>query len=157
MPNFPNFIGGAYLSRVPNQNAQTCINLYVEGDGGAATLLRASNPEAGKTPAMLIGTPGLSLFATLPSAGVRGLYTASGGRCFAVGGAHLYELHSDGTATARGTLASASGPVALADNGPHLIVVDGTTAGYLLNLTTNIYAPIVSDAFYGADRVAFFD
>jgi hypothetical protein len=69
----------------------------------------------------------------------------------------LYELGSDGTATARGTLLSASGVVAMADNGVELILVDGTTAGYLLTLSTNVFAPIVSAAFYGADRVAFFD
>jgi hypothetical protein len=143
---FPNFIGGAYLARSPNFAAETCINLYLE-PGNATT----------KSPAMLLGTPGLLLFATLPSAGVRGLYTASGGRCFAVAGTHLYELAQGGTATARGTLASGSGCVAMTDNGVQLLVVDGTSAGYVLTLATNAYAAIVSAAFSGADRVAHFD
>jgi hypothetical protein len=143
---FPNFIGGSYLSRVPNFAAETCINLYIE-PGNAAT----------KAPAMLVGSPGLSLFATLPGGSVRGLYTASNGRCFAVGGATLYELAAGGTATARGTLVSATGVVSLADNGLQLIVVDGTTAGYVLTFATNVYAAIASAAFYGADRVAHFD
>ena len=146
MTNFANFIGGAYLSRVPNFAAETSINLFVE-PGNATT----------KAPAMLVGSPGLILFSTLPGGNVRGLYTASNGRCFAVGGAHLYEVASDGTATARGSLASASGPVSMSDNGLEIIVVDGTAAGALLTLSTNAYAAITDDAFFGADRVAFFD
>lgn len=143
---FPGFIGGAYLSRVPNFAAETLVNLYYE-PGNATT----------KAPAMLLGSPGLSLFATLPGGACRGLYTSSGGRCFAVGGGTLYELASSGTATARGTLASSSGPVSLSDNGLEVILVDGTPAGYLLTLSSNAYAAITDDAFFGADRVAFFD
>ena len=44
----------------------------------------------GKSPAMLLGTPGLTRFCTFATAGVRGLYTASGGRCFAVSGNTLW-------------------------------------------------------------------
>lgn len=152
------FIGGAYLARSPNQNAQRCINLFVEGDAKPGTILTAKNHERGKSEAMLLGTPGLALFCTLPAAGgVRGVYTASNGRCFAVCGNTLYELFAGNTFLARGTLTSSSGPVSLADNGVQLILVDGTAAGYLLTLSTNAYAAISSAAFYGADRVAFFD
>ncbi len=143
---FPNFIGGAYLSRSAPFDAETLVNLYLE----------AGSPGS-KAPAMLLGTPGLSLFATLAGGSVRGLYCASNGRCFAVSGTHLYELASDGTATARGTLVSASGVVSLADNGVQLIIVDGTAAGYVFVFATSAYAAIVSAAFYGADRVAHFD
>ncbi len=146
--DFQGFIGGAYLSRSSNLDAQRCVNLYLEKDESGA----------GKAPGVLLGTPGLSLFATLPAAGgVRGLYTASGGRCFAVGGGTLYELLAGGTATARGTLASTSGVVSMADNGLQLLVVDGTAGGYVLTLGTHAYAAIVSANFYGADRVAYFD
>jgi hypothetical protein len=156
--DFDGFIGGAYLARSPNQNAQRCINLYVEGDSTPGTILTAANHERGKAPAMLLGTPGLRRFCTLPAAGgVRGLSASSGGRAFAVCGSTLYELLAGGTFLARGTLTSTSGVVSLADNGLQLILVDGTPAGYLFTLSSNAYAPIVSDAFYGADRVAFFD
>ncbi len=143
---FPNFIGGAYLARSPSFAAESLVNLYLE----------AGNPTT-KSPAMLLGTPGLLLFCTLAGGSVRGLYTTSGGRCFAVCGTVLAELHSDGTTTPRGDLVSASGPVSMADNGLELLVVDGTAAGYVLTLATNAYAAITDDAFYGADRVAYFD
>lgn len=144
--NFQNFIGGAYLARSPNFAAETCVNLYIE----------PGNPTT-KSPAMLLGTPGLNLYCTLPAGSVRGLYTASNGRCFAVGGGTLYEVLAGNTATARGTLATGSGPVSMSDNGLELIVVDGTSAGYLFTLATNAYAAITDDAFFGADRVSFFD
>ncbi len=143
---FPNFIGGAYLARSPNFAAESLVNLYVE-PGNATT----------KSPAMLLGTPGLSLFATLAAGPVRGLYTASGGRCFAVGGNRFYEVFAGGTATERGTLSSSSGPVAMSDNGIEVIIVDGTTAGWLFTLSSNTYAAIASAAFFGGARVAFFD
>ncbi len=143
---FPGFVGPAYTARSPNFAAESLVNLYLEA-GNATT----------KSPAMLLGTPGLSLFTTLAGGSVRGLYTASGGRCFAVCGTVLAELHSDGTTTPRGDLVSASGVVSMADNGLELIVVDGTSAGYLLTFSTNTYAAITDDAFYGADRVAYFD
>jgi hypothetical protein len=146
--NFQGFLGGSYLSRSPNLDAQRCINLYLEQDASGG----------GKAPAMLLGTPGLRRFCTLSApGGLRGLYTASGGRCFAVCGQTLYELFAGGTALARGTLTSSTGVVSMADNGLQLLLVDGTPAGWLLTLATNAYAPIVSDAFYGADRVAFCD
>jgi hypothetical protein len=143
---FPGFIGGSYLSRVPNFASESCVNLYLE----------AGNPTA-KAPAMLLGTPGLILFCTLPGGSVRGLYTSSGGRCFAIGGNRFYELFAGNTYVERGTLSSSTGPVSLADNGLEVIIVDGTAAGGLFTLSSNAYAAIVSDAFYGADRVAHFD
>jgi hypothetical protein len=146
--DFEGFIGASYLTRSPNQDSQRCVNLYLE----------ASESGTSKAKAMLLGTPGLSRWCTLPAAGgVRGLYTASGGRCFAVCGQTLYELLVSGTSVARGTLVSTSGVVSMADNGRQLLLVDGTAAGYLLTFLTNAYAAISSAAFYGADRVAFFD
>ena len=146
--NFDGFVGGAYLARSPSQDAQRCVNLYLEAD----------ESQRGKAPAMLLGTPGLTLFATLAAAGgVRALSAASGGRCFAVCGATLYELFAGGTSLERGTLPTTSGVVSLADNGLQLLLVDGTTYGAILTLATNVYAAIASPNFYGADRVAYFD
>lgn len=153
--NFDGFLGGSYLTRSPNLSADRCVNLYFERDevrssqasGFAGTLLGA-----------LYGTPGLARFCTLPAlGGVRGLYTAAGGRCFAVCADTLYELFAGGSFLARGRLTSTSGVVSMADNGLQLIVVDGTTAGYLFVFATNAYTAIASASFYGADRVAFFD
>ena len=145
--NFDGFIGASYRTRSPNFDAETCVNLYLEPGAPGS-----------KARAMLLGTPGLRLFTTLTGpGGVRGLYTASGGRCFAVCGLHLYELVAGGTATLRGTLATDTGPVDMADNGVELIVVDGTAAGYLLTLSGNAFAAISASGFAGSSRVAFLD
>jgi hypothetical protein len=152
--NFDSFVGGAYLSRSPSFDAQRLVNLYLETGSGAS-----------KATAMLLGTPGLRRFTTLPGpGGIRGLWTASrslyaspGGRAFAVCGPTLYEVFANGTYAERGTLASTSGPVSMADNGVELVVVDGTDKGSLLTLATNAFAPITASGFAGASRVAFVD
>jgi hypothetical protein len=145
--DFEGFVGASYTAHSPTQDRQTCVNLYLEVD----------ESQHGTAKAMLVGTPGLRRLVTLPTPGVRGLLTASNGRCFAVSGTGFYELLAGGTAVLRGALLSTTGPVSMSDNGLQLIIVDGTAAGYLFTFSTNAYAPIVSDAFYGATRVAFFD
>jgi hypothetical protein len=75
-----------------------------------------------------------------------------------VSGATLYELLADGTATARGTLTSSTGPVSLADNGIELVVVDGQPAGgWSLRLSDNTFRAITGEGFVGSARVSFFD
>jgi hypothetical protein len=146
MPELPGFVGGAYEARSSSFDAQTSINLYLEPGAPGS-----------KAPAALYGTPGLSLFCTVSGTnGVRGLYTASNGRAFVVCGSTLSELLANGTSAVRGTLTSTSGCVSMADNGLELLVVDGTSAGYL-SPSANAYAAISSSAFYRADRVAQFD
>jgi hypothetical protein len=106
---------------------------------------------------VLYGTPGLTRLAETTAEAGRGLYVAAG-RLFAVVGATLYEIGSDGTATARGTLspASGSGRVSMADNGTVLVVVDGTY-GYQFTLATNAFAQITDPDWPEATHVAFHD
>jgi hypothetical protein len=103
----------------------------------------------------LMGTPGLLKLATLGSGPVRALYTASNGRAFAVSGDTLYELDGFWTGTNRGTLSTSSGRVVLADNGLHMMIVDG--GGYTFTFSTNALAPITDPDFPGAGSVSFQD
>lgn len=140
-------VGGAYQSRSLRLDAQRCINLYPERD----------ETGEGKNKGVLIGTPGLSLFATIPGiGGIRALYTASTGRCFAVRGSGVYELTSAGVVTLLGTLLTTTGPVRFADNGLQIMLVDGGY-GYTLTLATNVVAQITDPAFTGGDFTAFLD
>lgn len=69
--------------------------------------------------------------------------------------------------TLLGTLTTTTGIVSMADNGDTLILVDGSTNGYQIDLTTNAMTPIDAAnnsppststfAFYGADRVDMLD
>ena len=140
-------IGGAYLARSSNLDAQRCVNLYVEKDESGT----------GKSPAALIGTPGLRLLATLGGTnGVRAVYTPTTGDMIAVQGASVYRIASDWTATFVGTIASTDGPVSIADNGVDAVMVDGDF-GYVLNLATWTLMQISSPSFYGADKVDYLD
>lgn len=137
------FLGGSGTQRSVTVNSSRTVNLYPVMD-----------PE-GKAQIALYGTPGLTRFAETAAGDGRGLYEAAG-RLFAVVGATLYEIAASGTATARGALASASGAVSMADNGLHLVIVDGVH-GYKLTLATNAFEQIADEDWPRANRIAFQD
>ena len=143
--DFP-FIGPAYLHRSANVAAQRCVNLYPE-------IVEVQNE---KTRIVLLGSPGKSLFCTLPKSPIRAEWLASNGRAFAVAGDSLYELFSSGAYSLIGSLSSTTGRVSIADNGLQMMMVDGVH-GYILTFSTNIYAQITDPDFPGADLVGFLD
>ena len=121
MPPLPvQLVGGSYTSRSRSLDLSQSINVYIE-------------PSADKKRGSLIGTPGLRRWLTLTDGPVRGLYTASGSRVFAVAGRTFYELFPNQTALPRGTLITTAGIVNFADDGQHVVAVDGQK-GYLLDL-----------------------
>ena len=145
---FPGFIGPSYTLQSVNTDCQRCINLYPEvneiGSGKEREV------------ASLIGTPGLRLLLTLPTSPVRGVFTASNGTLFAVGGNKFYSVSSAWVATEIGTLNSSSGPVSIADNGLHVVIVDGPY-GYAWTIATSVFAQITDEDFLGADTVTYQD
>lgn len=145
---FPGFIGPSYLARSVNVDCQRCVNMYPEKHevGGA---------KEGEV-MCLIGTPGKLLKLTLAAGVVRGIYTASNGRVFAVGANKLYEISSTFVATELGTLNTTSGSVSMSDNGLHLVIVDGPN-GYKFEFGTNIFANVIDPNFMGANFVTFQD
>jgi len=147
------FIGAAYTARSLNLNAQRCVNLYpVSTDGG-------------KVPIALIGTPGMTSF-SLPAAGeVRGMITfarrniavPSDDTVFAVIGATLYQVYSDGSSVSRGTLRYSTGIVSMASNGSQIMIVEGEpplkpNKAWIWDGTT--FSEITSTEFLGAAKVA---
>lgn len=156
MPNLL-FVGGAYKNRSIAINAQECINWYPE---------YYLEKEGAKTPIALIPTPGLKLFVLgtnlTSSGGIRGLYTTSTGRMFAVIGNSLLEITLSGTHIHRGNLSTTLGRISFADNGNSngrgygMILVDGEY-GYMLNLSTNEFRRIVDPSFPACTHVVFID
>ena len=67
----------------------------------------------------------------------RGLYKAGNGHVYGVWGSTVYEIYDSGSLTAysRGTVASGTSPVWMADNGYHLAIADGNQL-YLHELGT---------------------
>lgn len=145
---FVGFIGPSYTLSSVNVDCQRCINLYPE--------LNETGSGKEREVAALVGTPGLRTLVTLGAGPIRGTYTASNGRVFAVSNNKLYELDSDWNSTELGTLNSTSGQVSMADNGIHLVAVDGAD-GYVVTFATSAFAEISDPDFPGADQVTFQD
>ncbi|CAB4142342.1 hypothetical protein UFOVP1414_67 [uncultured Caudovirales phage] len=141
--------GGAYTARSLIANAQRCVNLFPE-----------RNPEDAASEFTHYTTPGLTTLATAPnSAPVRGLYTASNGKLFAVVGNKVYYVNGSWAMTEIGTLAIPNGttPVKMRDNSAIMVIVDGSIYGYTVDLNSNAFAQISNPAFYGATNVAYLD
>lgn len=145
---FPAFIGPSYTLQSPNVDCQRSVNWYPE--------LNELGTGKEREPAFLAPTPGLRLFATLPASPVRGMWQASNGQVFAVGGNKLYRVTSDGMASELGTLNTSEGPVSIADNGLHVVVVDGPS-GYVWTLDPGTFNVITDPDFPGADQVTYLD
>ena len=73
------FLSASNKTRSLVSNAQKSINMYPE----------IGTPDAA-APMTFYGTPGRKLWSTLPTAPVRGVWKASNGVLFAVGGSRLY-------------------------------------------------------------------
>lgn len=144
MSQFP-FVGPSYSARVKNLDAQQCINLYPELAGPAS-----------KSVSALIGTPGLTLWATLVGGSIRGMLRISAQLAIAVSGANVYTVTPDGTATLRGQVTNLPTPVSMASNGQVAMIVTGPS-GFVLDLSTFAFTQITDSAFEGADKVDFLD
>jgi len=145
---FPGFIGPSYTLQSVNVDCQRSLNLFPEVN-------ELGTGKEGEV-AALVPTPGKRLLLTLTGTPTRGGWRASNGEFFVVGGDKLYRVSSAWVATELGTLLTSSGPVSIADNGEHVVVVDGTY-GYSWTIDTSAFAQITDPDFPGADVVTFQD
>lgn len=111
---FP-FIGPTYESSSLNADASRAVNLYLE----------MVESGTGKNKAVLYGTPGLQLYATVGTGPIRALW-AGQNRLFAVSGTILYEISEGGGVTHRGPVGTNDGyPARIFPNGHQLFIVAG--------------------------------
>lgn len=144
MPRFA-LTTAAYTARSLIASAQRCVNLYPE-----------ANPTDAPAPVTFYGTPGSTVWTTMPGAGaVRLLYTAMTGDLFGVRGSKLYRYSSAWVEQA--TLTTVTGPVVASDNGIHAVFVDGTATAPTVKLADYTVGTMSGDGWYGADFVAFVD
>lgn len=146
MPPLPGFIGPSYQMRALSFDAQRTVNLYPE--------LNEIGTGKNREIASLVYTPGLEKVATVESPN-RGMHVSGTGRAFAVNGTKLYELTRTGVVE-WGTVQTGSGRVGMADNGIHVLIVDGQK-GYTFHLGTGVFAQIADPDFPVADACAFVD
>lgn len=85
------------------------------------------------------------------------MYQATNGDFYVLGGNTLYLVTAAGVFTALGVIGAGATPVSMADNGSVLILVDGTTHGYVIDLTAHTMNQINESGFYGADKVGYVD
>lgn len=140
MPPIPGFVGPSYTAVSPAIDVERCVNLYPE----------IAEAPGGKGPAALIGTPGLSIFATLPGGGpIRGLFQQDG-RAFAVSYTNFCELHADGSFTNYGNVTpNDNRPVYMASNGVagHQIMIVSGASGWIFDTKSNTLSRITSGNF----------
>jgi len=139
--------GGFYQAQSPIAAAIRCLNLYPELNmaGGAVKYTNYLTPGL-----VVLADPGANLIC-------RTAYRATNGALFEVVANVVYFTDQTFTRTALGTIANLSTPVSMKDNGLVLVVVDGTTAGYVVDLTTHAFSTISDPAFYGSNRVDYTD
>lgn len=154
---------GSYQARGLIAAAQRAVNVFFE-----------KNPEGSLSPYTAYNVPGLTSLVSPSIAGPgRGLYWANTNALYYVCGNAVYLVNYVATAAAPwtlqslGTIGTTAGIVSMADNGSQLVLVDGSTNGYQINLTTNVMTPISEAnnsppmtavyAFYGANRVDILD
>ncbi len=140
-------VGPAYSSRIPGWSGQELVNLFVEGGGPGA-----------KSPAALLGTPGMTEFATLLAGGgeVRGLWAASTGDLYAVCANKLCKVTPTGVTTVLGTLETSTGPVSMGDNGVQVFLSDNPN-GYVYTLASGAFSRITTATWPGAAMVDYLD
>lgn len=140
-------IQGSYMSRSVIASAQRCVNLYAD-----------KNPEGSPFPYTFYPTPGLQrVWNPTLDAPARGLYTASTGDLYYVVGQHVYFISANFNPQNLGKLYTSATPVSMKDNGKELIIVDGTSEGYKIDLKTREMTRYDEPGFLGADRVDFLD
>lgn len=118
--DYAGFVGPSYTVQSLSADCQRCINLYPQVDESGE----------GKSQSILLSTPGLSrlvdVTATIPG-GVRGVYTASNDRVFAVVGSSLIELDSTFAVIGTYPLVGDTGTtqVSMTDNGRSMMIATG--------------------------------
>ena len=141
MAKLRSFIGPSYTLQSVNIDCQRAVNLYPQ-------ITESQNQADGEIGA-LIGTPGMTLLATVGTGPIRGLYSCANGTLVCVSGSEVYRIASDWTATLAGTLLTNVGRVCMADNTYQLLMVDGHY-GYIINFTDGSFTQITAEGFAGA-------
>lgn len=142
-------LSGAYQARSIIAGAQRCINLYPE-----QAPPRSQQP----VPVTHYPTPGTTLLQKSPLVGIsRQIYRATNGDLFRVVGTDVYYVDANWVHTKLGSISNLTSTVYMADNGLAVVLVDGTTTGYAIDLTTHAFGTIIDPAFLGATRVEYLD
>lgn len=140
--------GGFYDAPSLSADAQRCLNLFPE-----------RNPDDAPYPYTYYLRPALKRLATAEGGQWRGLYLSGVGGLYGVCGPNVYLIDGAWNLTLIGQVGSTQGQVYFADNRLAVVLVDGSSSGYVIDPFTHEFQTISAGngAFYGADRVRFVD
>lgn len=142
-------LSGAYQARSVIAGAQRCVNLYPE-----------SNPQDSQQPVPITHypTPGTTLEGICPSVAIaRCIYRATNGELFYVVGTTVFYVDSAFNFTALGSINNQRNIVSMSDNGLVIIIVDGSTSGWAIDMVAHTFGQITDPNFFGADKVDYLD
>lgn len=141
----PEIIWGteSYQSRSLPLSAQRMVNCFLE-----------TEPQGVKSHVPIFGAPGLTLWTTLPTSPVRGLWNFNG-TLYAVAGDSLYRINASGGFKKLGGGISGTGVVSMSDNGTQVMVVNGVE-GYLVD-DTDHFQQVIDPNFFSANSILYFD
>lgn len=135
-------MSGAYTARSLVASAQRCVNLYSE-----------KNPDDEEFPTTFYPTPGMITRATANVLAWRCLYTSTDHRLFGVVGSSVVLVNSDYSIQYLGVVESGSGQCYMLDNTTTIVIVDGTSSGYQIDMASLTLSRISDPAFYGSSRI----
>lgn len=138
-------IGSSNAGQAFYADAQRTINWYKEN----------AEDISSKTAAMLLPTPGLKTFATLPGTQVRGLFNFNG-RVFGVSDTTFAEILASGTLTNQNTLPTTTGIVTFAANQANQLMFVSAGLLYIFNTATNTLSQPAA-APTGISQIGFSD
>lgn len=149
---------GAYTARSVIASAQRAVNIFPE-----------VNPKGSECQFTHYGAPGIKSLGIRTGTVARGLYAANNGFLYYCAGQTVYLVLANWTLQDLGDIAPGTTPVSFADNGSIVVLVDGTSQGWQIDMLTQIMTPISENTnappdgslgvygFYGADRVDMID
>lgn len=142
------FCGPTYTARSIYADDEECINWYPE-------VLEVKRPD-GRGQVNLYPVPGKTTLLTFADlAEVRGLGVFSGSTILiAVCGSSVYSVSTGFVATFVGSLATSAGPVSIADNGTHVMLVDGNSR-YVYVPSTGYFSSIGTGASFNGTMAGF--
>jgi len=121
MRNVP-MMGLGVQSGSPSVTAQERLNCYLE-----------PQKDQEKSTVVAYGTPGLELFKDFGDAPIRASLTFSTTN-YSIQGGTFQRLNNAGISTQLGTLSTSNGRAAMACNGQQIILVDGSSTGYIYEI-----------------------
>lgn len=142
-------VGAAYEHQSQDVNFQRCVNMY----------LTAGGPE-GRNAAALVPTPGLTLLVDLGAEAIRGMFSV-GLFVYVVVSDTVYKLTVNNltkqvTNTENiGTIGTTVGSVGIAANPTQIMIVDGSSSGYIWTESTSTFATVSDVDFDGGTDVVF--